>query len=294
MLQVCENSRDRAFLSCVDETGGRIAELLNLRRKHVQFDDMGAQLVFSGKTGDRRDRIVVSVPPLAQWMLDHPSKEPDSPLWLVIADDDRKGDALLYDGARLLLRRLAEKAGVRKRVNPHSFRHARATALASIFTESQMQQYLGWVPGSRMAKTYVHLSGKETDLALLRFHGLAKETEESKTPRPTVRICPRCEKKNTSLERFCASCGLALSVEAAMEVDESRKEADSWLDLLLKDTEVKELLLTKLRELIQASVQKSSAEVPSLLPGGPVEQGREAEGSIGVEAKRSQELPAAT
>lgn len=58
MLEVCENSRDRALLLCLDETGDRISELLNLRRKHVQFDEYGATLIVSGKTGAPRVRVI--------------------------------------------------------------------------------------------------------------------------------------------------------------------------------------------------------------------------------------------
>ena len=36
LARVAENSRDHAFVLCVYETAGRIGELLNLRRKHVQ------------------------------------------------------------------------------------------------------------------------------------------------------------------------------------------------------------------------------------------------------------------
>jgi integrase/recombinase XerD len=65
MLLACESYRDRAFLLCTDETGGRIAELLNLQRKHVTFDEYGAILIVSGKTGDRRIRVVASAPAFA-------------------------------------------------------------------------------------------------------------------------------------------------------------------------------------------------------------------------------------
>lgn len=66
MGAAAENSRDRALVQLAFETGGRIAEDLNLRRKHVQFDKYGAILIFSGKKGDRRVRIVSSAPSLAQ------------------------------------------------------------------------------------------------------------------------------------------------------------------------------------------------------------------------------------
>jgi site-specific recombinase XerD len=102
----CENSRDKAFVLALYETGGRIAELLNLRRKHLTFDSYGAVLLVSGKTGDRRVRIITSAPALAQWIDDHPDKDPDSRLWTIIGDRNH-GEPLLYDSARALLKRLA-------------------------------------------------------------------------------------------------------------------------------------------------------------------------------------------
>jgi integrase len=200
MIQVCENSRDRAFSLCVFETGGRIAEVLNLRRKH-QFDDYGATLILSGKTGDRRNRVIASAPALSQWMNDHPIKEPDAPLWLTVGSKNH-GEPLLYDNARHLLRSLAEKAGIKKRVNTHSFRHALASFMANVLTESQMQEFFGWTQGSKMTKIYVHLSGRELDSTLLQMHGIAAEMSVTKL-KLTVRTCSRCKQKNGSETRFC-------------------------------------------------------------------------------------------
>ena len=63
-------------------------------------------------------------------------------------------------------------AGINKRVYPHLFRHSRATIMASHLTEFQMNQYFGWIQGSKMASTYVHLSGRDLDNALLEFNGM--------------------------------------------------------------------------------------------------------------------------
>lgn len=125
------------------ETGGRIGELLNLRRKHVQFDNIGAVLIFSGKTGDRRVRLITTTPALSQWMLDHPLDDPDAPLWVTLGDRNR-GAPLDYGAARYALQSLAERAKIKKRINPHSFRHARASYLANHLTEAQLGKYLGW------------------------------------------------------------------------------------------------------------------------------------------------------
>jgi integrase len=263
MAEVCENSRDRAFLLCTSETGGRIGELLNLRRKHVEFDQYGVILRFSGKTGDRPVRAVASSAALAQWMSDHPSKEPDAPFWVVIGDKSH-GHPLLYHSSRALLRRLAKRAGVKKRVNPQSFRHARASLLANALTERQMEQYLGWTPGSKMPKVYVHLSGRDIDSALLRMHGIATQEHQNNLAKLTRTMCPRCKLSNGPTDKFCGKCGLPLSVEAAMEYEKERRNADDLMSRLLEDPAVRELLLTKLRSLTkrgEASPQETFFEV---------------------------------
>lgn len=251
MALAAENSRDRALVLLASETGGRIAEDLNLRRKHVQFDQYGAILIFSGKTGDRRVRIVSSAPALAQWMNDHPSKNPEAPLWVVIGDHNH-GEPLLYDASRKVLRTLAKRAHISKKVNPQAFRHSRASFLANIMTERQMEQYLGWTTGSKMPKVYVHLSGKETDSVLLRLHGIEKESPQTSKPKLTAKTCSRCKQKNSPIDRFCSSCGFPLELQAALEVEDARKQADEMMNLLLTDPEIQQLLIRKLRHILEA------------------------------------------
>ena len=263
LTRAAENSRDHAFVLCVYETGGRIGELLNLRRKHVQFDNIGAALIFSGKTGDRRVRIITAAPALSQWLNDHPSDDPEAPLWMIVGDKHH-GEPLLYDSARALLQRLARKAALKKRVNPQAFRHSRASYLANHFTEQQLEQYLGWTQGSKMPGTYVHLSGRDTDSAVLKMHGLNKE-EESQKPKLTITKCPRCQQMNDPTVCFCAKCGLPLAIEAALEVERQRKQADDIMSRLLDDPEVRELILMKLKKLIPNYASEGSARsVPEL------------------------------
>jgi hypothetical protein len=38
-----------------------------------------------------------------------------------------------------------------------------------------MDEYFGWIQGSRMTRIYVHRSGKNLDDALLRAHGIVKD-----------------------------------------------------------------------------------------------------------------------
>jgi len=97
-----------------------------------------------------------------------------------------------------------------------------------------MNQYFGWTQGSDMPSTYVHLSGRDLDGAILKLNGLKVE-ENEKEKESTVSKCPRCEKMNPSTGKFCQQCGLPLDQGTAMETEEKRKEMDNIMTILLKD-----------------------------------------------------------
>ena len=92
------------------ESGCRIGGTLSLCIKHVTFDKHGAVLMVDGKTGPRRVRIIASAPALASWLSMHPLRNDlNAPLWIGIGTVGRY-DALLYNGARAMLRRLVKKS----------------------------------------------------------------------------------------------------------------------------------------------------------------------------------------
>jgi integrase len=172
------NQRDRALVLVLYESGCRIGEVLSLRKRNVQLDGYGAVLVVDGKTGPRRVRIIASAPAVANWLDHHPHEDnPDAALW-VSFDRLASSMPLQYAACRKMLQELASRARISKKVNPHSFRHARASKLANSLTESQMKEYLGWTQDSNMASVYVHLSGRDIDNALLRVNGLKVETKQ--------------------------------------------------------------------------------------------------------------------
>jgi integrase len=57
IVSAAENPRDKTLVLVLYETGCRIGELLSLRIKNIQFDEYGALLLLSGKTGQRRVRV---------------------------------------------------------------------------------------------------------------------------------------------------------------------------------------------------------------------------------------------
>jgi integrase/recombinase XerD len=168
---------------------------------------------------------------------------------------------LNYAAARALLKRLAKKTGLKKRIYTHLMRHSRATELATILTEAQMKEHFGWVPGSYMPSTYVHLSGRDVDGAILKAHGITMDQESNSKATITLTKCPRCAKDITSEDQFCPACGMVLDAKAAIQLGEERTKADRLMDLLMKDDEVRSLLSRKITELYASSQPRPLSQV---------------------------------
>ena len=137
-----------------------------------------------------------------------------------------------------------------KPINPHHFRHSRATYMANHFTEAQLCEWFGWVQGSKIPATYVHLSGRDIDNAYLKMFGIKdKEEEELETELKTIK-CPRCGYDNGSVVKFCGKCGMALDMETAMKIEDKTIELGGVLESLLDDKDVKTLLLEKMQKMV--------------------------------------------
>jgi ribosomal protein L40E len=247
LLKAAEHPRDKAFLLVIDECGGRIMEILTLIMSRVTFDEYGAVIRLKGSKGERRVRLIASAPALANWIDHHPFRnESDAPVWVNVGTTNH-GQPLDYASARKLLRDLARKAGIKKRVNAYTFRHSTITHMANLLTESQLCEYFGWKQGSKMPRVYVHLSGRDVDKRLLEIHGLKRKEEEAL--KLTVQICARCKARNSPASRFCNTCGSALNIKDALDVDERIRRAEEVMEILLKDNEVKVFLMEKMRQL---------------------------------------------
>ena len=249
LINAADNPRDKAFVSVLYESGCRIGEMMFLRLKHVKFDSYGGQIVVEGKTGFRRVRLVSSVPYLTTWINAHPKKDDsDSPLWISFL----KQDLAVYHTYRKMLETLKNRSGIKKAVNPHIFRHSRATYLANHLTEAQMKEIFGWTKNSDMASIYVHLSGRDVDKAILKTHGIKLEETEEEKSLLEPKSCKRCNDVNPATNRFCRVCGLPLDDKIADEIivnELKRRQADEIMDRLMKDEEFKKLLFNKIKQI---------------------------------------------
>ncbi len=249
MVEAAINPRDKTLILVLYETGCRIGELLSLQMKNVNFDQYGAVLRVTGKTGDRRVRIISSAPVLASWLNAHPrANDPDAWLWFQYKNNKKTDKCLRHGTVYATLKKIAKRAGIQKKVYPHLFRHSRATALANKLTEAQMKEHFGWVQGSEMAATYVHLSGRDVDNAFLKIHGLV-QAENAQEEKLKLRICQRCKDHNSPSSKFCTKCGLPLDEQTMAMIENKREKSDNLMNKLMDDEEFKNFMMKRIAEL---------------------------------------------
>jgi len=235
-----DNLRDRCLIMMLYETGCRIGELQQIQIKDIDFDKYGALITVYGKTGARRIRIIASAPSISNWLQEHPDRG-NKNKYLFCGIWTNRGEMMQYRYINKLLREIGKRAGIDKPMNPHHFRHSRATELAKKLTEAQLCQYMGWIIGSKEARTYVHLSGRDIDKTILSLHGfkqLDKEEEKFK-----IIICPRCSLKNDPGSKFCRGCSLGLDEKSIMDYDQRKEEAAKLgFDLISSDTTTQDMI----------------------------------------------------
>ena len=218
LIEGCLNLRDKALFSTLYDSGCRIGEVLTLRIRDVQNDQWGTVLHVTGKTGERMVRIVGdSVPYLREWISQHPKVNDPNSMVFVGLSSNNYGKPMTYDEMAKALKRAKKRAGIERRIHPHLFRHTRATILASRVAEAPLESQMGWIHGSRQTRTYVHLSAKEQDMAILKAYGIKVE-ENDMVKDAAPKECPRCGALNPSDAVYCRKCWLPLTIEATLDL----------------------------------------------------------------------------
>ncbi|MFQ6115429.1 MAG: hypothetical protein ACE5NG_15320, partial [bacterium] len=134
-----------------------------------------------------------------------------------------------------ILKRLAKRAEIKKRVYPHLFRHSIATQWAKEFTETELKILGGWCRHSKMTQVYLHLSGADVEQKLLEKRGLIKKAalkkrEEVLKPKE----CPRCQETNPATAKFCLRCSLVLDQKTALQLDTKMKGLDELMNISME------------------------------------------------------------
>ncbi|MEM0003292.1 MAG: site-specific integrase [Thermoproteota archaeon] len=240
------NYRDKALIMALYESGARAGEFLPLKIKNVEFNDIGCKITLHGKTGSRKIPLIHSTPLIKAWLENHPGKDnPEAYLWCGLGYAN-KGEMLSHQALKKILVECAQRAGIRKKVYPHLFRHSRATELAKKMTEAEMCQFFGWTLASKMPAVYVHLSGRDLDRVVLKASGLkiAEEVEKSEN----LVVCQFCKKVYTSDVDFCRTCGRPLKEESIKLLAGKEIGLLKLFSTLLMDKQFRKILIKNIRK----------------------------------------------
>jgi integrase/recombinase XerD len=161
MLAACNGGatglRNRAMIYTLWRCGLRVSELLALRPSDVSAD---AVRVLHGK-GDKARTVGLdseAAAVLGQWIERRRALGLRGPLFCTL-----KGEPLHTNAVRELLKRLAVKAGVQRRVTPHTFRHTFAANAARQIPVHYVQDALGHSSLAVTSRYVAHLGGAAVD-----------------------------------------------------------------------------------------------------------------------------------
>jgi len=240
LRDACEQPRDRAFLEMFIYTGQRLTAIRTLRVRDVDVDDGVFYLnderewYENGLKGaDDRGRkrpLFGARKYVRDWLQYHPNgDDPDAPLF--IGDPGhwktKVDEPWSEPGARKHMKRIAERAGVDKPVNPHNFRHYFVTVMKRDYDmdEDTLRALMGVVEDSDVLQTvYGHVTNADYVRKAERQVGYREDEESASSFTPET--CPTCGEILEDHWRRCPACGELFAPEL-QELDEQAEAVRS-------------------------------------------------------------------
>jgi len=149
--------RDRAMLELLYATGLRVSELINLKQSQINFNQGVLRIVGKGD----RERLIPLGDESQRWLKDFI----DGPRMEILLERQtdylfptRRGDRMTRQAFWHIIKRYSEKAGVRKKLSPHSLRHAFATHLLNRGADLRVVQLLLGHSDLSTTQIYTHVA----------------------------------------------------------------------------------------------------------------------------------------
>ncbi|NQX78619.1 site-specific tyrosine recombinase/integron integrase [Gilvibacter sp.] len=122
LLRFTRNLKHRVILALLYSSGLRIGELMNLKLQHIDLDRR--QLYVKNSKG-RKDRVVILAESFIPLLLNYLTSYSPKDYFI----EGANGKAYAASSVRKFLKRSCQRAGIKKRVTPHTLRHSYATHL---------------------------------------------------------------------------------------------------------------------------------------------------------------------
>ena len=165
-----EGQRNRTMVETLYGCGLRVSELINLRLSDLYFYDNFIRVTGKGN----KQRLV----PISNWTIKfitlyrdsirvhvNPKPKCEDVLFL-----NRRGGKLTREMIFIIIKNMAELAGIKKKVSPHTFRHSFATVLLKNGADLRsIQQMLGH-ESITTTEIYTHLDNKQLRDTIEKYH----------------------------------------------------------------------------------------------------------------------------
>jgi site-specific recombinase XerD len=152
MFNVCENKKHKVILALLYSCGLRVSELVNLRWAHIDRSRMIINVIQAKGNKDRQVMLSPELLPLLeQYYREYKSKEYVLNGWK---------DELQYSERSVgeVIKQLATKAGINKRVYTHLMRHCSFTHMVEAGTDINLVQKLAGHSNVKTTNVYLHIS----------------------------------------------------------------------------------------------------------------------------------------
>jgi integrase/recombinase XerD len=161
--------RDRAMLEVLYATGVRVSELINLRMSQINLNQGVLRIIGKGD----RERLIPLGDEAQDWLREF-IEGPRVEILLERQTDylfpTRRGDRMTRQAFWHIIKRYAKKAGVVKKLSPHTVRHAFATHLLNNGADLRVVQLLLGHSDVSTTQIYTHVARERMKEIHSRHH----------------------------------------------------------------------------------------------------------------------------
>ena len=174
-LSTPEGHRNKAILETLYSCGLRVSELVNLKYEDIFFDEGFIRVIGKGN----KQRLVPVSPSVAKEIdlyevatRNHMNIQPGNESYVFL---NRRGAKLTRVMIFTIIKKLVEKAGIRKNISPHTFRHSFATHLLEGGANLRAIQEMLGHESITTTEIYTHLDQGYLKEAIISFHPRSKK-----------------------------------------------------------------------------------------------------------------------
>lgn len=175
-LSTPEGHRNKAILETLYSCGLRVSELVNLKYEDIFFDEGFIRVIGKGN----KQRLVPVSPTVAKEIdlyevatRNHMNIKPGNESYVFL---NRRGAKLTRVMIFTIIKNLVEKAGIRKNISPHTFRHSFATHLLEGGANLRAIQEMLGHESITTTEIYTHLDQGYLKEAIISFHPRSKKS----------------------------------------------------------------------------------------------------------------------